>query len=499
MSRQGLLLSAALVLVLTGCAVKRDSYETPTVPLPASVEGPPGSVTAVAAEDRLPDLSRWWTRFDSAELNALVERALTHNWQVRAAVARLAQAEAGWRRTRADELPTLDAFGDAGAEAPRGGIGSVREGQDVNSERSFSVGLRARYEVDLWGANAAASEAAWERAQASADARRTVAWTLTADVVTAYLQVLSLSDRITTAEGTLRVLRDQLQAVIDRMEGGDADALQVAQQRTAVSEAAAVIPVLSLQRDQALHALAVLIGTTPDQVQLRGRTLTDVQFPTVAAGIPSHVLLRRPDIQRAEHELLAADADIDVARAAFLPSFALTAESGFGSNYLTTLLRPESLLWSLAASILQPIFDGGENEARLDVAEARHQELAANYMQAVYTSLREVKDALSGVHYLDQRLAGQREAVAAAREALALSREAYAIGTIDFITLLDTERTLFTNEDILHRIEFERANASVALFKALGGDAEAQGTAGAPPVQAAVRADAAGRDGTAAP
>ncbi|KJS37808.1 MAG: hypothetical protein VR70_11650 [Rhodospirillaceae bacterium BRH_c57] len=477
MLRSHALASAALALVLAGCAVKRDTYETPQVPLPETFRE---SVKAAPAEeDTLPrDLSRWWTRFGSEELNRLVEQAMDNNWQVQAAVARLAQAEAGWRRTRASELPSLDGYANAGAEAPRQGVGNRQPGQDMTSQRTFEVGVRASYEVDLWGANRAASVAAFEQAQASAFARRTVAWTLTADVVTAYLQYLSMQDRVNTATDTLRVMQDLLGAVRERMEGGDANALQVAQQRTAVSEASAVIPVLELQRDQAQHALALLTGTTPDNLRLQGTGISGITFPTVQPGIPSRLLLRRPDIRQAEHELLAADANIDEARAAFLPSFNLTAETGYGSHYLSNLLRPESLLWNLAASALVTIFDAGENDARLDVARARHRELVANYMQASYAAMRDVEDALSSVHYLSQRLEAQREAVAAAREAHELSLMAYSIGTVDYITLLDTERTLFDNEDIFHRIEFERANSSVALFKALGGDAEAQTTAG---------------------
>lgn len=496
-SRSGVLAaSLALSLALSGCAVKRDTYETPPVPLPETfreadkaagmiVAPAPDAAAPEAApkaeEPELPrDLSRWWMRFGSDELNDLVERALENNWTVQAAVARLAQAEATWERTHAGEFPHLDGFANADAEAPRNGIGSVAKGQPVTSERTFEVGLRASYEADLWGANRAASVSALERAQASAAARRTVAWTLTADIVTAYLQYLSLSDRITTARTTLRVMRELEDAVRQRMLGGDADALQVAQQRTAVAEASAVIPVLELQRDEALHAIALLLGTAPNELSLKGTTLSDVTFPTVAPDLPSHLLLRRPDILQAEHELLAADANIDEARAAFLPSVNLTADTGYGSNYLSSLLRPESLMWSLASSVLVSIFDAGENDARLDAARARHRELVANYMQTSYTALRDVEDALSSVHYLSERLDAQREAVAAARESHSLSLEAYSIGMVDYLTLLDTERTLSDNEDTLHRIEFERAAASVALFKALGGDAETQAQSGVP-------------------
>lgn len=486
-------LAVVLPLAVSGCALKRDEYETPPVPLPQTFReagkapgliaaGQPAAPQAVApSEAVLPqDLSRWWERFGSRELNDLVERALDQNWTVRAAVARLAQAEAAWKRTRAGEIPHLDGFANAEATAPPGGAGTRRAGQPLTSERTFEIGVRASYEVDLWGANRAATVAALEQAEASAAARRTVAWTLTADVVTAYLQYLSLSDRITTAQATLRVMRELQDAVRERMIGGDADALQLAQQRAAVAEASSVIPVLELQRDQAQHAIALLLGTTPDQLHLRGTSMRDVAYPTIAPGMPSHLLLRRPDILQAEHELLAADANIDEARAAFLPSFNLTADTGYGSNYLSSLLSPQSLMWTVAASVLVSIFDAGENDARLAAARARHQELIATYMQACYSALREVEDALSSVHYLGERMTAQREAVAAAREAHGLSREAYGIGTVDYLTLLDTERTLFDNEDILHRIEFERANASVALFKALGGDAETQADSGIP-------------------
>ncbi len=477
-------LFAAFSLVLSGCAVKRDSYHPPEVDLPERFHeaGKSGISEAEAAEPALPrDLSRWWTRFESDELNALVERALDHNWQVRAAVARLAQAEAALGITRAAELPTLRGFADAGYNAPEDGVGTVSRGDSVTGEQIYRAGLRASYEVDLWGANRAATVAAWERAQATAFARRTVAWTLTADVVDAYLTVLSLEDRIRVGNKTRDLMAELLDAVRQRVEGGEATALQLAQQRTAVAEASSVLPELERQRDAALHALAVLVGTTPGELHLSGDSLTEIAYPSVAPGLPSRLLLRRPDIQQAEHNLLGADADIDVARTAFLPQIGLTTEAGFGSNALSALFRPESLLFNVTASIVQDIFDAGANEARLDFAHARHQELIANYRQAILFAVQDVESALSGVHFLEQRMEAQREAVEAARQSLDFGLQSYDIGVVDYLSLLDTERTLFGNEDTFYQVALQRAQASVALFKALGGDGDSQSKAGERP------------------
>lgn len=482
-------LLAAAALALGGCAILRDSYDTPEVELPETFQEADKlaseSEDAEAAgetpqePDRLPrDLSKWWTGFENPELNRLVETALTSNFDVQSAIARLAQAEAGFRQTRANEFPELQGIAESRVEAPEDGVGTVGDGESVSTEQTHRLGLRASYEVDLWGANRAASIAAFERSQASAFARRTVAWTLTADVVNAYLEYLSLQDRIATARKTLSVFQELLDAVVARMEGGEADGLQVAQQRTAVAEAAAAIPELKRQRDEARHRLAVLLGTTPSQLNLEGTSLSEIAYPTVAPGVPARLLLRRPDLKAAEHRLLAADADIDTARAAFLPQFNLTAEGGIGSDLLQALIRPESLFFDAFGSVVQDIFDAGANEANLRAARARHRELIATYRQTSLTALREVEDALSAVHFTQRRLEAQRDAVNASGESLDLNRQAYDLGVIDYISLLDAQRTLFDNDDQVFQIALQRAQASVALFKALGGDTEAQATAG---------------------
>jgi len=506
---------AVAALALGGCAILRDSYDTPEVELPevydeldrlAPAEGAGGEdAEETQAPARLPrDLSKWWTGFGNAELNRLVETALANNWDVQSAVARLAQAEAGFRQTRAGEFPELQGIIDSRVEAPEDGVGTVGDDESVATEQTHRIGLRASYEVDLWGANRAASIAAFERSRATAFTRRTVAWTLTADVVDAYLEYLSLQDRIATARKTLSVFEELLDAVTARMEGGEADGLQVAQQRTAVAEAASAIPELERQRDEVRHRLAVLLGTTPTRLDLKGESLSEITFPRVAPGVPARLLLRRPDLKAAEHRLLAADADIDTARAAFLPQVSLTAEGGIGSDLLQALIRPESLFFDAFGSVVQDIFDAGANEANLRAARARHRELVASYRQASLTALREVEDALSAVHFAQQRLEAQRDAVAASGESLDLNRQAYDLGVIDYISLLDAQRTLFDNDDRLFRVALQRAQASVALFKALGGDTQAQATAGgtAPDAAQPVGADdaeAAARAGEATP
>ena len=288
-------------------------------------------------------------------------------------------------------------------------------------------------------------------------------------------------DRIRVGNKTRDLMAELLDAVRQRVEGGEATALQLAQQRTAVAEASSVLPELERQRDAALHALAVLVGTTPGELHLSGDSLTEIAYPSVAPGLPSRLLLRRPDIQQAEHNLLGADADIDVARTAFLPQIGLTTEAGFGSNALSALFRPESLLFNVTASIVQDIFDAGANEARLDFAHARHQELIANYRQAILFAVQDVESALSGVHFLEQRMEAQREAVEAARQSLDFGLQSYDIGVVDYLSLLDTERTLFGNEDTFYQVALQRAQASVALFKALGGDGDSQSKAGERP------------------
>ncbi len=477
-SRLGFLV---LSVTLAGCALKRDDYAIPKVDLPKSylhssgeqseTDAKPGRAASMTVPQ---NISKWWVYFENDELNNLVETALANNHELKAAVSRINEFKALWGSVWADQWPEISSSGDYGIEAPLY-KGLVKPGEKIQSKKKYEVGINISYELDLWGKSAAASEAAYQKAWSSIFARETVALTLTSSVVTSFLQYLSFNDRVQTAVKTQHTHKEMLKAVEERLENGEATALQIAQQRAAVFSAAAVIPVLELQREHALNSIALLLGKAPSEITIKSKTLNDVTFPDVQPGLPSRLLLRRPDIREAEAELISADASIDVARTQLLPTFKLTAERGFSSRNLATFLSPESLFYNAALSLTQIIFAAGKRKSQVEFAEARHGVLVQNYKKSIYTAMKEVEDALVSIRFLTLRKEAQLEAVKAAGISYELSNTTYAIGMLDYLTLLDTERTLYQDTDELHRVKLERLQASVDLFKALGGGMESQG------------------------
>jgi len=469
------LLLPALHLGLSGCLMKRDEYELPAVEVPGGFKhAPDGVKTAEQAGETAPatvpqSVSRWWRHYRNAELNHLVEQGLANNYQLKAAIARIAQAQALAGVERADEWPELSGSADYEIESPTQGVGGLANEDDRRSQHLYQVGVAASYELDLWGKNRAKTEAAMQRAWASLFARETVALTLSADIVRNYVEYLSVLDRIRNADWTRTTLSNMLQAVSDRVEGGEATNLQLKQQEAAVAASKAVIPVLELQREQRINAIALLIGKAPSEVKLKGQGLAELTFPDTSPGVPSRLIMRRPDIREIEANMIAADADIDVARAELLPAFNFTAETGYGARHLDLLFVPQSLFWTAGASITQIIFDAGRRETQIRFEEAQHKELVHNYMQAIYTGVNEVETALVSIKYLSLRRKSQKEAEVAADAAYGFAQQSYDIGASDYLSLLDTERTLFNERDELLRVDFERYVASVDLFRALGG------------------------------
>lgn len=471
-----LLVLPAMHLGLAGCLMKRDEYALPSVELPDKFQhAPVGNRTAVETVETAPgtvpqSVSRWWRHYRSPELNRLVEEGLANNYSLKAAIARIAQAQAQAGVERADEWPELSGSGSYEIESPTQGIGGLDNNDDRKSQHLYQVGVAASYELDLWGKNRAKTEAAVQRAWASLFARETVALTLTADIVRNYVEYLSLLDRIRNADWTRTTLSNMLQAVSDRVAGGEATNLQLKQQEAAVAASKAVIPVLELQREQRRNALALLIGKAPADLKLDGQGLADLAFPDASnPGVPSRLILRRPDVREIEANMIAADADIDAARAELLPAFNFTAEAGYGARHLDLLFAPQSLFWSAGATVTQIIFDAGRRESTIKFEEAQHKELVHNYMQAIYTSVNEVENALVSIKYLSERRTSQKEAELAADAAYGFAQQSYSIGATDYLSLLDTERTLFTERDELLRVDFERYVATVDLFRALGG------------------------------
>lgn len=425
----------------------------------------------------------WWRAFGNSELDRLVAQASANNNDLAAAMARVDQARASARIAGAALLPTVSGFGDASHQ------GGLIVSSTSDNGTGFDLGLVASYELDFWGKNRATRDAARATWRASAYDRDTVALTLSADVTNAWLQAVAMRERTAIAARNVQSAARVLANVESRYRAGAATATELAQQRAALATQRRSLAALSSQANDSLTTLAVLLGEPVSQLQVATDSLDALQTPAIDAGVPSSVLVQRPDLAHAEALLAAADANITVARAAMLPSLSLSASVGVGSEKIRTLF--DSTVYSVAAGLTAPIFNGGALRAGRDLAVAQRRELLASYRQAIVAAFGDVERALNAVQGADAQLAASREEVDAAQQALALAESRYRAGAETFLTVLSAQQTLFAAQDSAATLRLARLQASVGLYRALGGgwhkpsgDALA-GQAGAPAPRAA--------------
>jgi NodT family efflux transporter outer membrane factor (OMF) lipoprotein len=419
-------------------------------PPPAWSEAQPPGAATVDAD--------WWRSFESSELQALVAEALAGSPDLAIATERVRQAEAQARIAGASLFPALSVGHD-----------SRLSNNDGNTSRSSSAALSASYEVDLWGGNAATRRGAEAAARATAYDREAARLTLIAGVATAYFDVLSLRGRVAVARENLGIAERVFNLVSVRARNGAVSPLDVARQEAAVlSQRAALLP-LEQQERQTLAALAILLGRVPAGFEIAGRGVAGVAVPAVGAGLPAELLVRRPDLAAAEAQLAAANADVSAARAALLPSIQLTGSAGVASGALLAVAGGPTTVLSLAASVLQPIFDGGRRRGQVALAESRERELVETYRKAILSAFADVESALAATGRLQQREALQAQVQERAREALRLAEVRYREGADDLLSVLDAQRTLFDAQDQLAQTRLARLEAAVSLYKALGG------------------------------
>lgn len=470
--------ATALVAVLCACATKREHYDTPDIPLPTKFESSaaPTAGPALPRAPLKPVLQDWWRLFGNAELDRLVDRALAGNHELRIANLRAMQAQARAGQAGAERLPALTFPYSANNAAPREGIGLRPQGAELEGKRTYQASVRAAWRPDLWGELQAQYESAelqyWRAALARDDIQRA----LVANVVASYASYLSLSDRLRIAEESETLLSGLLASVRDRMNEGDATVIDYEQQRSAVFQVRATIPQLQQQREQARNRLSSLLGTVPAGLQLEGSGLDAFSTPQLAPGMPAALLLQRPDVRSVEATMLAADANIDVARARMLPQFDISAQYGYGAFRYADLFNPANLFWNGIANLTATIFDGGKRARDVEIARAVHEELVETYAQTLYAAVAEVENAQSSLGSITRRRGLQQESVSAARSAWNYSRESYEAGAIDYLVLLDTERTYHARLDEFNRIRLEEYLALVELFQSLGGGVEHRGS-----------------------
>ncbi|MES2533578.1 MAG: TolC family protein [Pseudomonadota bacterium] len=487
-------------LVLSGCVV-------PSAPLAAddALQRPDRWRSDISTEAGPADAvtADWWRAFGSAELDALVAQAQTQSLDIAAAVARVQQAGATARIAGAALQPELAAEFDAQREGRLGGQADV-------DGSSYAAGLTARYEVDFWGGRRAARDGALAGLQASTFDRDTVVLTTTAAVASNWLQAVALQTRIEVAGHNLRDASALLRLVEARGRAGAALPLELAQQRGLVASQRRAIAALRQQAADAQTRIAVLLGRTPAQLALgaiseapdgsygmrdprdprapsapidRRGPLEALHIPAIDAGLPSSLLLRRPDIARAEARLASADANVAVARAAMLPSLSLGLGIGWDSTRLRSVF--DNPVYTLAAGLAAPVFDAGRLAAGHALAQAQRDELLAGYRSAIVAAFSDAEMALDAIAGTDAQAAAQADELAQAQRARALAETRYRAGADTLLTLLDAQRTLYAAQDLAASLKQARLQARVALYKALGGGWRA--TMDARPVAAAMK------------
>src|SRR6476659_6013805 len=467
-----MLQSICVTLPLGGCLLAGDKPE-PGLNIPPAYSAGPRK--PAAAEARTPPLD-WWRGVRSRELTEIIEEARAANLDIAAAVARIVQADANSRIVGAALLPIIDFNGDAthSQRSKTTGSSSVvnisRSGANIQIiNNNLSAVLSASYEIDFWGKNRSTLRAAEQTAVASRFDREVVALTTVVAAANAYFQVLATQDRLRVARENLASATRVLNLIQQRLQAGTASALDTAQQESLVNTQRAAIPPLEQTLRQNRVALAVLMGRSPESVTIRGGSLRSVAYPRVTPGLPSELLAQRPDIREAEANLAAADANVQNARAQFLPSITLTGEGGYESAFLKLLLRPESAIYSVAAGLTQPIFHGGQLLGNLDLQKGAQDQLLQSYRKAVISGFTDVDKALIAIRETALAEQLQRKVVTSSRRAFDLSDQQLQAGTVNLITLLHVQQTLFQAQDALAQARLARLQAIISLYQALGG------------------------------
>lgn len=444
-------LPLAFAALLTACANPAPQIDTAGPVLPAQWRTASRAMDAVAAD--------WWRAFGSEELSALVQTAQTQSQDVAAAVARVRQTEVSARMADAPLLPAVTAGVDFSRGAHLGGNADI-------AGNSFGASLSASYQIDLWGRLASIHNAARASWQASRFDRDAVQLTVTASVASAWLQAVALTERLSLAEHNLKTTERLLALVESRARAGAATPLELAQQRGQTNSQRRAVSALGQQAEDARTAVAVLLGQA-DATRIAPVSMSKLSLPTLGAWVPSALLTRRPDIAAAEARLAAADANVAAARAAMLPGLSLAAGIGTGDDHLRRVL--DNPIYSLAAALTAPIFNGGHLAASRDLALAQREELLANYRQAIVAAFADVEVALNAGARLAEQAALQDEALVQAQRVLTLAESRYRAGAEALPVLLDAQRTLTTTQDLAVQIRLARLQAAVSLYRALGG------------------------------
>lgn len=470
-------LAIGAVLWMGACSVG-PNYKRPAVNAPASFRGvsptenpastpvPASSSPAATGTPSTASLGdeRWWELFQDKELQELIRTAVKNNYDVRIAATRVLQAKAQLGITRADQLPSLEVGGNVtGIQNPQ--VGPIPSYQLTQGQVSAS----AAWNLDFWGRYRRATEASRAALLANQWAQKEVISSLVANVASSYFQLRQLDYQLEISKRTLSSRQDSLELTKTLEEHGINNLLDVRQSEQLVYTAAAEVPDLERQIAIQENAISILLGDNPGDVR-RGLKLTEQPHsPEVPVGLPSELLERRPDIRQAEQNLIAANAQIGVARAAYFPQISLTGSGGYESAKLTNLFQGPAGIWNLAGSITQPIFEGGRLKSGVRLAEAQHEQLLLTYQQTIQGAFRDVSDSLVAYRKFREFRIQQQLLVESAQDAARLSEIRFKAGSTDYLEVLTNETNSFSAELTLAQAQGNELTALVQLYLALGG------------------------------
>ena len=455
--------AAALLALLTGCANLAPEVQRPAAAVPDHY-----AAADVQAADRSAPPPAWQDFFSDARLRSVITLALANNRDLRVALLNIEQARAQYRIQDAQTLPTLSAGG--GSSAARVPADLSGQGRAVTSHQ-YSANLAvSAYELDLWGRVRNLSEQALQAYLATEQAQRATQISLVAEVANADLNLAADQARLALAQDTVASLAQSYALTAARVAAGQSSELSLRQLQTSLESARVDVARYTGQVAADRHALALLVGAELPAALLPGPLAAQpAALQELPAGLPSDLLLRRPDLLQAEHQLRASTANIGAARAAFYPRISLTASAGSSSAALADLFKGGSGAWSFAPQISLPIFDGGSNRANLAAATAARDIALAQYEKAIQTAFREVSDALSQRSALGAQLQAQTALVQASAQALQLSDARFTRGVDGYLPVLDAQRTAYAAQQGLVSLQLARLSNGVSLYKVLGG------------------------------
>jgi multidrug efflux system outer membrane protein len=451
----------AIIFILYGCINLGPDYTQPGLGFetPKSYEYAPIETELIEAGDR------WWEVFGDSELDQLVDEVLKHNWDIKRAAARVLEARARYVQVRSDRFPSVGISGTKDRRQIAGGgsqSGTIVDTYDLSAPASF--------EVDLWSRLAKASRAAWEDILQEEEARRTLAQSVVAEAITLYLEMEALERRLQIAAQSIEAFRLSLQFVETRYERGLTSVLDVRQARRILAQAQTLVPQFEQEMGIIQQELSVLRGRYPVTRPKRLQPEDYYQrLASVPPGLPSDLLMRRPDIRAAEEQLKALNERVGVAKAARLPTITLTGGYGWTSEDLNKLLRSENIIWNLTTGLVQPIFDAGRLKAGQRAAEARYQQGVAEYVQTVLAAFGEVERALLTRKQQLERRQRELKFLEEARATQQVAEDRYIRGLVIYLDVLNAQITRFQAEDSLALVDLAIMRNRVALHRALGG------------------------------